>query len=1012
MHDLWKKREGIASDMRVPIVMASDYNYLFPTCVTIVSLLENSSSDTLFCIYILVDPKNVGMDDGVFAAITAKYSNVTFYYLPIDLNFYKEVQLGNISSVASYYRLQIVSLLNEYDRCLFLDGDLVINCDITELFDIDMQDNYVAGVRDMGMQCGKSPFYTEHARRIGLKDLDSYVNAGVMVFNLKKLREADITPIWKSEIAKHYPIDDQDIINVSCDGRITLLPSKYNVFNSFLYSDDFISSSNYTENERNSLLRGDISIIHFASSKDKPWKNPYTVMADVWYSYLCHLPQNEWLNVKELDLDTVRKGFLLSDIRNECDKSSTVYIYGFTKSSFSFYDKLHKDAVSCFIDNDVNKQGKSYRGVVCNAPSFLLSNIRENDLIIVVAKKSDDAIIQFLLSNGINRGQIISFKEKDEQFYKSLDNSKYSIVLEDIYNEIDDSINLGNEDFAKYVSNVQFYMEKADLLKPYYFDLWINKSNPLISIIIPAYNSAKTINRCLKSISNQNYYNWECIIINDGSNDSTLEILNSWAKEDTRYKIISQDNKGMGYARNKGIEHACGEWITFVDSDDWIEYDYLYELLHNAIRSGADICRGNYYFVDYVKNNQLTNAGITDDIDIAEHNTYLNPNVWGSIYRKNIFDRTKIRMPQIVMEDLAVFPLLLLSANRVISISKPLYYYQINVGTSVMDNLENVRFLPEAVSYMLSEAKRLDIYDCQKKLFFDLVMDHYRGALEGRASKLSAEKYKEIEAMFKLSLEINFPEFFCDFSAWIFGSYNLCRIYSHCGKNQLVPFKLENENLKRYYGFSSISVITKQKERYVLDKNITDNLMRQDMIIKEKERSFWDINISKEEFLILDLLEERYDLLEFEEGDIVTKSETYNDFFSNYKIISCYERYISGQWRNDLSCFAKLLTKKILPNHIIMVENYLTPKYIDGDREGYWYDVTAINNILKEFYGFMKEIIPDMNVISLPMEYFYTDKRLKYGYAPSYMNESAYTELAQRISMLVNRIKHGSEYYQ
>lgn len=103
-------------------------------------------------------------------------------------------------------------------------------------------------------------------------------------------------------------------------------------------------------------------------------------------------------------------------------------------------------------------------------------------------------------------------------------------------------------------------------------------NKPTISVVVPTYNSEKYIGKCIDSILAQTYKHWELIIIDDGSQDDTFCILEKYAKEDCRVHIIHQENQGPGIARNTGIAAAKGEYIVFIDSDDYIENDY-FELL-------------------------------------------------------------------------------------------------------------------------------------------------------------------------------------------------------------------------------------------------------------------------------------------------------------------------------------------------------------------------------------------------------------------------------------------------
>lgn len=104
----------------------------------------------------------------------------------------------------------------------------------------------------------------------------------------------------------------------------------------------------------------------------------------------------------------------------------------------------------------------------------------------------------------------------------------------------------------------------------------------MISIIIPIYNAEKYIDECIESIEKQTYTNWECILVNDGSTDSSGNICNQWAKNDKRIHIIHQKNCGVSIARNNGLKKSKGEYICFIDSDDWIDENYLKLMIEHS----------------------------------------------------------------------------------------------------------------------------------------------------------------------------------------------------------------------------------------------------------------------------------------------------------------------------------------------------------------------------------------------------------------------------------------------
>lgn len=166
---------------------------------------------------------------------------------------------------------------------------------------------------------------------------------------------------------------------------------------------------------------------------------------------------------------------------------------------------------------------------------------------------------------------------------------------------------------------------------------------PLISIIVPAYNSEKHIAHCLDSILAQTYPNYEIIIVNDGSKDGTADIIDRYAAEHDRIKAIHQKNGGVTRARLNGVAHANGEYIGFVDSDDEIEPD-MYELLvRNALKYDTDISHCGYsmvfpsritpYYGTGLLAEQDNRKGLLDLFDGSR----IEPGLWNKLYHKTLF---------------------------------------------------------------------------------------------------------------------------------------------------------------------------------------------------------------------------------------------------------------------------------------------------------------------------------------------------------------------------------------
>ena len=120
----------------------------------------------------------------------------------------------------------------------------------------------------------------------------------------------------------------------------------------------------------------------------------------------------------------------------------------------------------------------------------------------------------------------------------------------------------------------------------------------MVTVIIPVYNVEKYISKCIKSLLNQTYQNFEVLLINDGTKDNSIDKVKKIIKKDIRFKIINKENGGQGSARNVGLKEAKGEYICFIDPDDFIEKNYIELMLKKIIKEDIDICITNFNMVD------------------------------------------------------------------------------------------------------------------------------------------------------------------------------------------------------------------------------------------------------------------------------------------------------------------------------------------------------------------------------------------------------------------------------
>ncbi len=176
----------------------------------------------------------------------------------------------------------------------------------------------------------------------------------------------------------------------------------------------------------------------------------------------------------------------------------------------------------------------------------------------------------------------------------------------------------------------------------------IVKKKPAISILVPIYNVERYLNQCLDSLVNQTLKDIEIICLNDGSTDSSLDIIKKFAEEDKRIIIIDKPNSGYGDSMNIGLKRAKGEYIGIVESDDYIELDAFEKLYFLAKTYNAEVVRANYYTNKDGKDKKLYYVNPVDAgkiVDPARHTWifYQAPAIWSAIYKKDLLDNNDIR---------------------------------------------------------------------------------------------------------------------------------------------------------------------------------------------------------------------------------------------------------------------------------------------------------------------------------------------------------------------------------
>ncbi len=217
---------------------------------------------------------------------------------------------------------------------------------------------------------------------------------------------------------------------------------------------------------------------------------------------------------------------------------------------------------------------------------------------------------------------------------------------------------------------------------------------PLISVIVPVYNVEKYLERCIKSILNQSFDNIELILVNDGSKDSSLEICNRYKDNDNRVTVIHKENAGVSSARNTGLDCCKGQYIGFVDSDDWIDSD-MYEVLFGAINEyDADIAMCSYREVDeyedvVVSEYFVDSLHVFNRFEALKSLLLLNKNYsipiapWNKLYKRELLDNIRFVEGKIY-EDIVFTAEVLFRVNKCVCTNHIKYNYLVNRSGSTI----------------------------------------------------------------------------------------------------------------------------------------------------------------------------------------------------------------------------------------------------------------------------------------------------------------------------------------
>lgn len=540
----------------------------------------------------------------------------------------------------------------------------------------------------------------------------------------------------------------------------------------------------------------------------------------------------------------------------------------------------------------------------------------------------------------------------------------------------------------------------------------------MVSIIIPVYNAEKYLNECLNSIIDQTYSDMEIVCVDDGSTDKSFKILKKYQLNDRRFHVIHQENLGQGYARNQALIHAHGEFIMYVDADDWLESDCVERLVRESVENQADVVIGRIAKTEYESKRtdivlKECEEKVIDNRNKKRELFQITTYPFARLIKRKLLIDNKILFQNHYWEDVAIFPVIYALADKIVILDQVVYHYRNNQGSTVNRLDEIVYDRIKCLDTLISEFKERNLYTIYSKQLTRYVMKRCRVNLRciKRLCDRFYEKFEKDQNTYLCNL-VDTNE--CNVTrVCSFGSYNLMVI------SKIFMWYGNLNRMEEYFGGQSIiSAMSTSSPELKSVKISHENQFRQKCLMQDFEKVFAHLDpiaFSDIDYVFIDLLEERYDVGECETGEYFTISEYFKDILAEieikYRVIQAFSDEWYLLWKKACHSFIKRVKEYISEDRIVLIKMKLARQYytedeiLDFDNQNV---IDDVNRNLERCYEIFAALVPLAKVIEIDaIGNNNTDERFKYGCYPWHLNTKFYSSAARYIERILNNESYG-----
>lgn len=456
----------------IPVVWGLDEKYLLPAFVVMHSILKNSNRQYQF--YIITADDIMKQVKEYVALLKKEYNNFNVDVKLINGELFKDIKIYNkYLSISTYFRLLISNLITEYEKCIYLDCDVLINGDLAEFFDFDLEDDYIAGVKDCHI-IQDTPREREHEKVLGIPSRDKYINAGVLLLNLKKVRKDNLVHKFFAQMSKENWYEDQDVLNICCYPYIKTLPLKYNLFH--FYCGNNIKLLYNLDYKKQDFDFKEPLVIHMGGIW-KPWAFRKVKGADQWWNLASIFKNTKYYkeHYENIYFEDEKVFKLVEENENK-----KFIICGYSKNGKNLCDIIlqKRYSVVAFFDNDRKKWGQTYKNIPVMGIEQIVENY--NDIFWIISNQIAFKEIQNqILSYGFEKKNVVRYiNYYDNKYYLlSLDSKYYDLEIDKIamfeYTEKYKEYDKRKEYILKILSKPVVFKEEYNYLNnKYHFNYW------------------------------------------------------------------------------------------------------------------------------------------------------------------------------------------------------------------------------------------------------------------------------------------------------------------------------------------------------------------------------------------------------------------------------------------------------------------------------------------------------------------------------------------------------------